>query len=41
MNRFRVIELKSYKDYEIITQPIRDTNGSPIHISDLYCDEAI
>jgi len=41
MSRLRVIELKSYNDYEIITQPIRDTNGSPIHISDLYCDEAI
>jgi len=41
MSRLRVIELKSYNDYDIITQPIRDTNGSPIHISDLYCDEAI
>jgi len=37
--RLRVIELKSFNDYSIITTPSFDTNGSPLFVSDLYCDE--
>lgn len=39
LTRLRVIELKSYNDYTVYTEPLRDTNGSPLFISDLYCDE--
>jgi len=37
--RLRVIKLESYNDYSVLTEPIRDTNGSPLFINDLYCDE--
>jgi len=39
LTRLRVIELKSYNDYSVLTEPLRDTNGSPLFISDLYTDE--
>lgn len=39
LTRLKVIELKSFNDYEIITTPQFDTNGSPIYLTDLYCDE--
>lgn len=39
LTRLKVIELKSFNDYQVITEPIRDTNGSPLFITDLYCDE--
>lgn len=39
LTRLRVIELKSFNDYTVLTEPLRDTNGSPFFISDLYCDE--
>lgn len=37
--RLKVIKLESFNDYEIITTPTFDTNGSPLHVNDLYCDE--
>lgn len=39
LTRLRVIELKSFNDYTILKEPVYDTNGSPLFISDLYCDE--
>jgi len=41
LSRLRVIELKSFNDYEIVTSPSRDTNGSPIYLNDLYADEQL
>jgi len=37
--RLRIIKLESYNDYKLITVPQVDTNGSPLHLTDLYCDE--
>lgn len=37
MSRLRVIELKSYNDYEILTQP----KGSQVYLNDLYSDEVL
>lgn len=39
LTRLRVIELKSFDNYQIITTPSYDTNGSPLFIHELYCDE--
>lgn len=39
--RLRVINLQSFQDYAIITSPLLDTNGSPIYLNDLYCDEEL
>jgi len=41
LSRLRVIELKSFNDYEVLTSPSRDTNGSPIYLNDLYTDETV
>lgn len=39
LTRLRIIELKSFNDYRVITVPEFDTNGSPLFVHDLYCDE--
>lgn len=41
LSRLRVIELKSFNDYEVLTSPSRDTNGSPIYLAELYADEQL
>jgi len=39
LSRLHVIEIKSFFDYTIMTEPLRDTNGSPLYLNELYCDE--
>lgn len=39
LTRLRVLKLESFNDYKIVTTPSFDSNGSPLFITDLYCDE--